>query len=328
MRRTNFSEAAFIELTPEAIPTILGYDPRAGSFVVGEAARTLARAPRPVVQDFKQYIGESSAMFEGRYASVRDARPQRLWEVRPEEKDANRWLSTKEATKKFLQEFFAILPQVPDQLIVGVPATTNDTWLKEYRAHLSEVLSDLGKPEPQFFPEPFAVFQYYRTYEGLIPRSSEPLAILVIDFAGVGPSAGASFETTLEGNLAEGGSTSVPLGIQSVLSAGKAIDKRLLEVAIGKLKHPALKQEAPDGENGARPWLLLVAEERDLRSRIASKTAALTKTAVVFRSRCHTSRMVHPDVPVTLSLNGEDLRERSENYGFLTEVSGNQYSRL
>ena len=79
MLKENFSTAKFVELTPAAIPSILGYDNSNGRFVIGEAARSLASVLRPVVQDFKLYVAESDALFEGRYTPVKTARSQRLW---------------------------------------------------------------------------------------------------------------------------------------------------------------------------------------------------------------------------------------------------------
>jgi molecular chaperone DnaK (HSP70)/fido (protein-threonine AMPylation protein) len=308
MIRRDFDTARFLELTPNAIPTLLAYDSSTDQFVIGEDARKIASNSRPVVQDFKLYVAESDPMFEGRYTSARNARPQRLWEVRPASDDKDRWISTKEATKVYLRTLFEQLPQIPDQLIIGVPANDNEEWLRQYRSHMSEILREIGRPNPQFFPEPFAVFQYYRQYEDLLPRSSSPLTVLVIDFGG-GTLDSCIIETTLEGNLARGGSTSVPLGIKSVLNAGKAIDRRLLEIGIGKLNISALRQESPQGRIAARPWVVLGAEELKIALSNRMQSCRLDKDCSHIEvEESFPAGWYHPDIAVKLRLNGEDLK--------------------
>jgi molecular chaperone DnaK (HSP70) len=255
-----FADFEFIEATQDAVPTLLAYDRDSGKFVIGERARRIAASPRPVVQDFKQAIGDSDPMFEGRYVTAKGMRPQRLWEVRPEAVEQEQRLPTKDVLRTFLQELFRQVGEVPQQLIVGIPATTNEQWLRQYRSHVSQLLGELGHPDPQFFPEPFAVFQYYRHFAGRIPASSQPLVVLVVDFGG-GTLDSCVIETTLEGNLARGGSTSIPLGIHSVVGAGKAIDRKLVEVAVAKNKDPRFRQETPESRIAARPWVMLAAEE-------------------------------------------------------------------
>jgi hypothetical protein len=51
------------------IPTLLAYDPKSDSLVIGEDAKNIAGRHQPVVQDFKLAIGESDAMFEGRFTA-------------------------------------------------------------------------------------------------------------------------------------------------------------------------------------------------------------------------------------------------------------------
>jgi hypothetical protein len=222
-----FAIAEFIEPIATAVPTVLAYDRDSAGFAIGTRACKIASGLRPVVQDFKNSIGETDPMFEGRYQPVKGTRPTRLWEVRPEAPEKDRWVSTKEATKIYFREFFSQLGTVPEQLIIGIPAISNQTWQRNYRAHISQVLTELGRPNPQFFPEPFAVFQYYRHKERLIPQAGRPLTVLVIDFGG-GTLDSCIIETTQDGNLARGGSTSVPLGLRCLVGAGKAVEAATL----------------------------------------------------------------------------------------------------
>jgi hypothetical protein len=62
-----FAVAEFVEATASPVPTILAYDPDSAQFTIGAHAWKIASGLRPVIQDYKNAIGEPDAMFEGRY---------------------------------------------------------------------------------------------------------------------------------------------------------------------------------------------------------------------------------------------------------------------
>lgn len=112
MLKKNLEIAEFV--AAHNIPTILAFDTKSNKYVIGNAAKSLASSFRPIVQDFKQAIGEADPMFEGRFLlTPRSAKPQRLWDVRPEATDSERYISTKEALKTYLQNFFGEIGGVP-----------------------------------------------------------------------------------------------------------------------------------------------------------------------------------------------------------------------
>ena len=248
-------------------------------------------------------------MFEGRYQPVKGTRPTRLWEVRPEASEKDRWVSTKEATKIYFREFFSQLGKVPEQLIIGCLEISNPTWQRNYRAHISQVLTELGRPNSQFFPEPFAVFQYYRHKERLIPQAGRPLTVLVIDFGG-GTLDSCIIETTQDGNLARGGSTSVPLGLRCQVGAGKAVDRRLVEIALARNKDARLKQDSFESRLAARPWVLLAVEEMKIALSEQMKVCRLADDCSGFVERREfQAGWYHPDVAVRMDITGNDLKE-------------------
>jgi molecular chaperone DnaK (HSP70)/fido (protein-threonine AMPylation protein) len=318
MPRKRFSIFELVDATQDAIPTILAYDQKSAGFAIGENARRIAASFRPVVQDFKLAIGETDAMFEGKSVQ-RGGRPQRLWEVRPEAADPDQRISTKQALRIFLQELFKQIGDVPEQLIFGIPATADEPWLTQYKNHVSQVLAELGHPNPQFFPEPFAVFQYYRD-EGLIPAPGQPLTVLVIDFGG-GTLDSCIIETTAEGNLSRGGATRVPLGIHSTVGAGKAVDRKLVALAISKNNDPRLRQDSPESRIAARPWVLLAAEEMKIALSKKMQTCRLSQDcSSLMESRTFPPNWYHPDVPVRFELNGNDLKQVLQDLWFDTKT--------
>jgi hypothetical protein len=109
MVKKTFTIAEFIEETPEAVPTVLAYDSSSACFVIGSTARQIASGLRPIVQNFKNAIGEPDQMFEGRYEPVKGTRPSRLWEVRPDAPEKARWIPTKEVTRLPFEKYEPLL---------------------------------------------------------------------------------------------------------------------------------------------------------------------------------------------------------------------------
>src|SRR5262249_2410218 len=104
-----------------------------------------------------------------------------------------------------------------------------------FRSNVRDIFKDLGLPPPIFFPEPFAVFQYYRHVVGAIPKVGTPQTVLIIDFGG-GTFDTCVIQTTQSGDLSRGGANAVPLGLQSVAKAGRDIDKGLLDILIQRAR--------------------------------------------------------------------------------------------
>jgi molecular chaperone DnaK (HSP70) len=120
-------------------------------------------------------------------------------------------------------------------VIIGEPAISDETWKANFRRHIREVFEDLNVSDPLFFPEPFAVFQYYRHVEKSFPVVDHPEIVLILDIGG-GTFNSCVIRTTEQGLLARGGATSVPLGLQAEVCGGAEIDKGLLKRMIEGLR--------------------------------------------------------------------------------------------
>ena len=309
---------SFNEATSEAIPSLLAYDHAAQAYVIGGRARELARGGSSVVQDFKRFIGENDPFFEGRSTTTKGARAQRVWMTRPDQPEGKNRISTKQVVGHFLEGLFRQLGELPKQLIIGIPPISDEGWQKNYRAHLAQVLVDLGYEKPIFFPEPFAVFHYYRHVQKLIPSSQHALNILIVDIGG-GTLDSCVIETTAEGNLAKGGSTAVPLGVQSLQGAGKELDRKLLELAVSKLQIPVLKQETPESRITSRPWVLLTAEEMKIALSNSMRDSRLEDNCSAFVERRFFAKGIyHPEAEFELVMDGEDLKKIVKDVWFQT----------
>jgi hypothetical protein len=296
----------FSEATAGAVPSVVGYAPTEKQYVIGERARRLGLDGRPVAEGFKVHIGDGDAAFDGRQPPG-GARPK-LWSLDGELPET-RELSTRRVAQIFLERLFARIPGIPKQLIVGVPATDDEGWQSKYRSHIRELLKGLGQEEPSFFPEPFAVFQYYRHVAKLIPESRQPLWILVVDFGG-GTFDSCVIEATEEGNPARGGAKAVPLGISSVQAAGREIDRRILTRAISKVNDIRLKKEPLEGRLAARPGILLITEDMKIALSTRLHGCRLEDDcSQYFETRDIPRGFFHPDVSFQLNLNGEDLKK-------------------
>jgi molecular chaperone DnaK (HSP70) len=295
----------FSEATTGPVATVVGFDPRTKTYTIGAAARQLGINGRAVAENFKRHVGDPDGAFEGRPSTV-TPRP-RLWSLGAESRELSE-LPTRRVVQIFLQQLFSDMPGLPRQLIVGVPATQDDSWQKNYRSHITLLLQALGQEEPLFFPEPFAVFQYYRHVAKLIPEAGQPLYVLVLDFGG-GTFDCCVIETTEKGNLARGGSTAVPLGVQSVYGAGKEIDTRLVARAVANVGDVRLRKESVESRIAARPGILLQAEEMKIRLSARMRQCRLEDDYSEYvESRTIPPGFFHPDVGFDLRLTGEDLK--------------------
>lgn len=300
-----------IALTKERIPTIVGYDTRRNVYTIGEEPRLTALSGRgqTTVFNFKPTFGARDKEFndkrfwfsyplEGAIDPLRDTKVEVL--------------TAKEAAVKFLQTLFSKV-EMPESVIVGEPAVRDDTWKANFRRHIREVFSEVGIQQLDFFPEPFAVFQYYRHFAKLLPLSKQPEIILIIDIGG-GTFNSCIIRTTAEGSLARSGATSVPLGLQADVYGGAEIDKALLRIIVNRSKKKGLiwkDDPLVRIEKQGSPALLRVEDAKITLSNLISQMGNVRLMDDFSHIRIDVQipeGECHPDANVDDTLTGEDLK--------------------
>ncbi|MEA3361469.1 MAG: Fic family protein, partial [Thermodesulfobacteriota bacterium] len=214
------------------------------------------------------------------------------------------------AAKIFLKELLSKIPQ-PEKLIIGEPSVRENQWKENFRRHIREVLGELGYPDVAFFPEPFAVFQYYRNVESLFPSVTRPQNVLVVDVGG-GTFNSCVIRTTERGFLARGGSTALPLGLQAEVHGGFEIDRKLLEVAVEKARKQGVKwKEDPlkRAEGEGMSILLLIEDTKIyLSTEIGSERRIADDVSNIKRKLTFPKGTIHQEEEISVELTGEDLK--------------------
>lgn len=306
------SAEELIPLTKERIPTIVGFDVLSNTYEIGEKARltSLRGKGKTAVFNFKPAFGSGDKEFS-------EDKP--YWfhypleeRTGPGTKARVENFSAKQAALRFLRTLFERI-QLPEAVIVGEPGVREETWRKNFRRHMREVFSELGLNEVRFFPEPFAVFQYYRHVDKVFPVAKQAETVLVIDIGG-GTFNSCIIRTTEQGLLARAGATAVPLGLQADLWGGAQIDLELLKVLINEARKKGLvwkDNPITRVENEKSPALLRVEEAKIKLSdavqcidplRLADDFSHITTQVFIPKGECH------PESDIEETLTGENLK--------------------
>jgi molecular chaperone DnaK (HSP70) len=169
--------SGIIPLTTQKVPSILYFDRINERFIIGDDARALGLKGRTNAFNFKPDLGDGDAAF---------SQKKKYWIVPDREYNSEevKTLTAKEVTIYFLKELLKNI-KVPSEIIIGEPAERDNAWKENFRRHMRDVLDEVcGIKKPQFMPEPFAVFQYYRHYEQVFSAQSKPEIVLIIDIGG------------------------------------------------------------------------------------------------------------------------------------------------
>lgn len=278
----------------ESVPTILAVDQTTGEYVIGSEAQRLEEQGLTSALAFKQYLGEGDAAYEERS-------PRRRRSLWLKDQDQNlRLLSAREAATEFLRKLLSNI-EVPGTLVIGEPAILEPAWRDNFRRHVRQILSDLQLGEPQFFHEPFAVYQYYRSRYGIKIQQE---TVLIVDIGGSTFNS-CIIRTTEDGSIAYGSAHSRPLGLRGDFFGGAKIDERLLERAFARLKR--------DG----------IASKETIQSRLESDNVRLSVLPRIEQAKIRLSRQLE-----SASNLAEDLSKHSEEVRLPAQTLAAQEIRL
>jgi Fic family protein len=209
-------------LRQEIIPTLVSYSPTRREMVIGDEARALGIKGHTNAHGFKMQVGSPPSEFD----------KKTYWVEIPEPgKPPATTFSCRDITTLFLK---AVLKQCVgryEKIMVGIPAVQDENWMEHYRSNIRSIIQTIGFSEPSFLPEPFAVFQYYRHVEKLIPDERRSQTILLIDIGG-GTCNTSIVKTTSAGSISLRGLGSKPYGTRAVNFGGKALDAEFLRASI------------------------------------------------------------------------------------------------
>lgn len=301
-------------ITEIRVPSVIGMD-KESNIVVGTSARELGLRGRTNTYHFKTDLGKSQDDTQYIARKSKDgrnlrAKPKPYW-IRNPENEATKSFSPLEAVSEYLRQILPNMDDKPKQLIIGEP-TLDEKWKENYRANMRKVLLELGFHDIVFFPEPFAVYQYYKHIENKIKDVAEQQNVLVIDIGG-GTFDCCVIRTTAEGALARSGAHSVPLGVQSCNIAGESIDLELLNIIANQAKAKGVVFK-DDPVNRARlsAQSLWVVENSKIKlsekieKEINSDECRLLEINDEFLLPAGS---FHPDLDISGSLNGKDLQQ-------------------
>jgi Fic family protein/molecular chaperone DnaK (HSP70) len=307
-----------VPLVKKRIPTIVGFDPVTQTNSIGDQARLIGLDGKTTVFNFKPVFGMPDTEFnlKGRY-----------WYAVPgpsEQGPRREAFSAKQAGQRFLETLFRNI-QPPEKLIVGEPATRDQLWKDRFRGHMREIFSLMHLAEPVFFPEPFAVFQYYRHVDKTLPVAEHPEIVLIIDIGG-GTFNSCIIRTTEQGLLARGGATSVPLGLQAQFCGGSEIDKELLKKVIAKSEVAGIRwKDDPLGRAQGSPALLRIEDAKIRLSDEISKRPDARLSADYSSVRvaiAFPKGELHSEKEIRQELTGEDLK------GVIREMWRRHYGQI
>jgi len=299
-----------VALKDDQVPTILSYDLEEQEYIIGHDARQLGLQGKTNVFNFKVDLGGSEKAF---------SQDKKYWIVPRVHYDEQRKthittgaqnLTAKEATQYFLREFLKGI-EIPKEIIIGEPAERDENWKKNFKRHMKEIFEELYGVKPQFFYEPFAVFQYYRHAEGVFAGESKSENILIIDIGG-GTFNSCIISTTDAGYLSRGGAKAIPQGFQAELVGGSQLDKDLLGVVVSKAREQGIKWKDDPiarAEKSQIPVLLIVEDAKIKLSQQIGPFGKLSEDFSHIKQKVYLQKeTLHPDTDVEVELTGEDLK--------------------
>lgn len=301
------------DLTDEKHPSILGLNAVA-KIVIGDEARKFGLIGHTNTYHFKAELGskQDDSVYTAkasRTGAQLPGKPKPYW-IKSPKGESIRTLSPMEATKEFLSILIPKPENSFDKIIIGEP-TLDEYWLTNYRKNVTTVLNQLGYQDPIFFPEPFAVYQYFRK-ENKILSKDKALTTLVIDFGG-GTFDCCVIRTNKTGELGKSGAHQKPLGIKSSTTAGESVDFALIGAAIRRAKETGLKfkeDPAQRAKQSAQAMWIIEDAKISLSNQIGKlNNYEFSDLSQVKQVITFPAGTLHQSEEVSCELSGSDLKD-------------------
>lgn len=301
-----------IPLVEDQIPTILAYDIDKQEIIIGEEARKLGLAGRTKCYNFKPELWErnENQISNPPQSYSRGMRPYWVGTDKESIPKNRKLYNVIELTTEFLLRVFKNIGDFPEKIIIGEPSL-EEKHRKNFRENIRLIFKQLTMGEPQFLPEPFAVFQYYTLIEHMFSKIDKSELFLVIDIGG-GSFNSCIIKTTTEGLLSKGGASRLPLGLQAEKAGGNLVDEGLLDVIIEKSKtehHIKWKENPKDRAMLSEIPVLMHIEEvkRGLSDKLKNKSLSDNCRNISLPIKLDQG-VFHPEKELIINITGEDLK--------------------
>lgn len=204
---------------PTGFPTAVAVPIERGKTLIGDEALGLVDSTHLSLVNWKMLLGKSTVDLADEKRN-NDQLSKILKETNLDE-------LAEDYFRQVLKQTFDNYPEMEakPRVIVGIPPAASEEqklWRSIYKKRIETIFEKLDFPKPKFFPEPFAVFQYYR-YQEKFPSRAEKQNVVVVDIGG-GTTDVCLIQTTLKGRLARGGVNCVPHGVKSKEIGGANLD--------------------------------------------------------------------------------------------------------
>lgn len=294
------SASKVVKLVEEQIPTIVSYEVESEKFTIGEEAKKSGLKGITNAYNFKTYIGKSDTEYK----------EQRYWIAPTGVSDRNtKLLSAEEVAKIYIKEILGSL-DISDNVVIGIPGIQDSRWVEKYKSNMRQIFASIGASPPEFYYEPFAIYNAYREASYCAGELASKEDVLIMDIGGSTINS-CIIRTNGDGSLYRSGAYSVPLGVNAEFYGGSELDKCLLEDLIEKLRRSGIEwKEDPIRRalSGKNPVLFFVEKAKismcdKLKNSNINEQYNHIKEQIRFKNG-----WLHSDKELIVELDGDDIK--------------------
>ncbi|BDQ38761.1 hypothetical protein SYK_31210 [Pseudodesulfovibrio nedwellii] len=292
-------------------PTVVSRN-EASEYIIGSQAKDLGFDNVTNVFNFKKDIGAPATEFEKRKYWTLPPTNQIKGTSKAKLPDTQniKTISAKEAAEIYLEKLLSH-QEIPDKVIIGQPAISDKRWLERYRSNIRAIFRKLGQKAPEFFYEPFAVFNAYKHSFRAQESFSIDEDILIIDIGG------STFNSCIirsnkDGELDRTSAYSVPLGIESEFCGGMTVDESLIQFTIGRARQRGInwKNDPTKDLHTLDPRAKLMAERVKIKlcEQLGREAVMRNDYRDIHETMTFPKGWLHPDLEIIQKINGNDLK--------------------